>query len=64
MARSKKDKVIVEVDVVSVEQPKTYKVEFISDLYSMSWGYRKGTIIELDYATYIIAQKYNSIKDL
>jgi MinD-like ATPase involved in chromosome partitioning or flagellar assembly len=63
MTRSKKDKESLE-DIVFIEQPKTYKVEFISDLYSMSWRYKKGTIVELDEPTYIIAQKYNSIVDL
>lgn len=56
----KEDKTLNDI----VEVPETYKVEFISDLYSLSWGYRTGTIVELDYATYIIAKKYNSIKDL
>jgi hypothetical protein len=64
MAKTKKDKVILEEVILINEVPKTYKVEFISDLYSMSWGYRTGTIVELDEPTYIIAKKYNSIKEL
>jgi hypothetical protein len=51
-------------ECINNSEGKTYKVEFISDLYSLSWGYRTGTVIELDESTYLIAKKYNSIKDI
>jgi len=45
-------------------EPKKYKVEFISTLYSQLWHYIIGEIVELDEDRYLIAKKYNSIKDL
>lgn len=58
------DEVNQEIAIEFVE-PEKFKVEFISTLYlSQKQGYRVGTITELDKATYDIAKKYNSIKDL
>ena len=45
-------------------EPKKYKVEFTSTLYSQLWHYIIGEIVELEEDRYLIAKKYNSIKDL
>jgi MinD-like ATPase involved in chromosome partitioning or flagellar assembly len=50
-------------DIIEEIKP-TYHVEFISNLYSFTWGYKKGEQVILDEPTYIIAKSYNSIKDL